>query len=692
MTPADSAFRRYRTERSDDSFREVVAAYLPMVYGTALRLGGGNAAEAEDVSQMVFADLARKAPALREDASMGAWLHRHTCFLMKNTIRSHVRRRTREQAAAELLHPAASTALEEDWTAMESSLDRCLESLREADRRVLVLRFFEGRPLRDVGEALGIGDDAAQKRVSRALGRLRALLTDGRTAGVSAAMLAALLAGRSRAEVAADVAATMAGRALQLAGVRRGLLTPTTSWPAGRIIPWAAACVGIALGVWLIWPDKTGTTNRRGRSGSASVSRFGPPPLVSKAGAQPATARESVESVLARLRALVREPETSSNARAIAALIGAVPYEDLPGLATAIEDTGVSGILFRSFSALLQRWGDHDIAAAMSWFVHHVAEEGIPFRVSNPSERALRDLQPASPAALREWYASAMTAMTHGEGILKGVHEDVARKLGHLIAAKDPGAIEELLAAFPDRGIFQGSNRSLHGDIRTSTGVSTQAQDAVTRSGFSAVADAPAAEATVPTPAEYPALRSALSLPPDEAAAAVAENLQSWSKVAGPAPLHWAFAHLSRETARRMLEEVIPVWAHHDPAGVRAWFASGPPMDWQPADGSHCLTEFIISALAVNDPVAATDFLVNQCKTTSVQVKVGVWSNMSEFSRDIAAGITNADQCHEVLTLLGRWLSDRDQPIILLENAALARWKRWDAPAAQEWESSRSTR
>src|SRR5688572_19235620 len=69
MTPADAAFHRYRIERTNEAFREVVTVHLPMVYGTALRLGGGNCADAEDVSQMVFADLARKAPELREDVS-----------------------------------------------------------------------------------------------------------------------------------------------------------------------------------------------------------------------------------------------------------------------------------------------------------------------------------------------------------------------------------------------------------------------------------------------------------------------------------------------------------------------------------------------------------------------------------------------------------------------------------------------
>jgi RNA polymerase sigma factor (sigma-70 family) len=234
-----------------------------MVYGTALRLSGGNAAEAEDVSQMVFADLARKAPALKEGASVGAWLHRHTCFLMKNAIRSEVRRRTRETAAAEMhTHDADAPASGEQWEEIEGRLDRCLESLRETDRRILILRYFEGRALREVGEVLGIGDDAAQKRVSRALDRLRKLVTGPRP-GLSSAGLATAMTMKTRAEVPASVAGSMARSALQLAGARPEILA-ASSGTAAVAAAWTGVAAMAALGVWRAWPhwhpEKTAET------------------------------------------------------------------------------------------------------------------------------------------------------------------------------------------------------------------------------------------------------------------------------------------------------------------------------------------------------------------------------------------------------------------------------------------------
>ena len=48
-----------------------------------------------------------------------------------------------------------------------------MERLRDKDRDAIVLRFFENKSLREVGEALGLEERAAQKRVARGLAKLR---------------------------------------------------------------------------------------------------------------------------------------------------------------------------------------------------------------------------------------------------------------------------------------------------------------------------------------------------------------------------------------------------------------------------------------------------------------------------------------------------------------------------------------
>lgn len=686
MTPADTAFRRYRTERSDEAFREVVAFHLPMVYRTALRIAGGDAAEAEDVSQMVFADLARKAPALRNDAAVGAWLHRHTCFLMKSTIRSHVRRRTREQAAA-TLHSTDADLSGENHAAMERRLDQCLESLRETDRRALVLRYLEDRNLREVGEALGIGDDAAQKRVSRALEKLRALLTDGRTAALSAAALTGLLTTPAQAIVPAEMAATMAGNALRLAGARTGKLTPSSEQHGLRIAALVTVSLGIILGTWYAWPANTVRAAAPQPGSSRFVSKFGAELAANRAGNSSKVVFESVDSVLARLRTLVREPETSANARAIAALIHAVPFSELPALAKAMEETGVSGILYRSYPALLRRWGDHDTAAAMNWFVRHAAKDGPAFSPDRPWLLATRGWAPQDPKPLLEWYASSMKALDKGEGPFRGMSQELVWKLGHLVAAKAPDAIDEFLASFPDRPIYKGAKLSLHDDLKNHRSTASTHFAPLEPAPFKAVPDTTAAEALVPTPEAYAELRTASNLPSTDTAAVVAENLLEWSKASGAEPIKWAFTHLTSESAAKMLEEIVAVWAQRDPADLRAWYASRPPLEWRSA--GSCLEESIIRALAADNPVEATDFLVNQVKMTSVQMAPKAWSNMDGFATDIPAGLRNADQCRQVLELLDEWPTEHEQSIELLEEATFARWKRWDPTAAEEWAAAR---
>src|SRR3954462_3224571 len=64
-------WRDYREKRSEPAFRELVDRYLNLVYSTALRRVGGDTHRAQDVSQIVFTDLARKAPALPESLMLG---------------------------------------------------------------------------------------------------------------------------------------------------------------------------------------------------------------------------------------------------------------------------------------------------------------------------------------------------------------------------------------------------------------------------------------------------------------------------------------------------------------------------------------------------------------------------------------------------------------------------------------------
>jgi protocatechuate 3,4-dioxygenase beta subunit len=59
------------------------------------------------------------------------------------------------------------------WSEMAPQLDEALNQLRDEDREAVLLRFFAQKRMREVGQALGISEDAAKMRVSRAIERLR---------------------------------------------------------------------------------------------------------------------------------------------------------------------------------------------------------------------------------------------------------------------------------------------------------------------------------------------------------------------------------------------------------------------------------------------------------------------------------------------------------------------------------------
>jgi RNA polymerase sigma factor (sigma-70 family) len=174
MTDSQQLLAKYVQSGSEAAFRELVTRYVDLVYSTALRLVEGDTHRAEDVAQTVFADLARQARTLSTEVMLGGWLHRHTCFVAANTMRGERRRQSRERQAVEMNalqdHPEASLTL------IAPILDDAINQLGEADRTAILLRFFEQRDFRSVGEVLGSNEDAARMRVTRALEKLHFLL------------------------------------------------------------------------------------------------------------------------------------------------------------------------------------------------------------------------------------------------------------------------------------------------------------------------------------------------------------------------------------------------------------------------------------------------------------------------------------------------------------------------------------
>lgn len=205
----------YVRHRTDADFSAIVTQHIGLVFGSAMRQTR-NAALAQEVTQAVFLDLALHAAKLRRDTQLASWL----CVVTRRTavdfVRREVRLHRREQVAADL---ASMHTDDQDWARVEPVIDEALASLDELDRRAVLLRFFENRSLREIGTALSVSDDAAQKRVTRALERLRDLLRRRGITTTAAALGAGLTASAQVAVPAGVISAVNSSVALTVTAV-----------------------------------------------------------------------------------------------------------------------------------------------------------------------------------------------------------------------------------------------------------------------------------------------------------------------------------------------------------------------------------------------------------------------------------------------------------------------------------------
>lgn len=170
----DSTLLREFTEgASESAFAELVARHVNKVYSVALRYTR-NPHEAEEITQAVFVILAQKARRFRKSVILSGWLYQTARLTAITFIRSEIRRTRREQEA---FMPAASNQNESDvWTQIAPMVDDAIADLSETDRRAVVLRYFDGKSVREVSAALGGSEEAARMRLSRAIEKLRKFL------------------------------------------------------------------------------------------------------------------------------------------------------------------------------------------------------------------------------------------------------------------------------------------------------------------------------------------------------------------------------------------------------------------------------------------------------------------------------------------------------------------------------------
>jgi len=150
---------QYVGNQSEAAFTALVQRHVNLVYSAALR-HVGNPHQAEEITQAVFITLTRKAQSLSRRTILSGWLYQTARLTAANFLRAEVRR-ARHQQEAHMQSPLNEPETETDnaWQQIAPLLDDAMGRLAEKDRNAVLLRFFDGKSLGEVGVMLGVSED-----------------------------------------------------------------------------------------------------------------------------------------------------------------------------------------------------------------------------------------------------------------------------------------------------------------------------------------------------------------------------------------------------------------------------------------------------------------------------------------------------------------------------------------------------
>lgn len=165
---------KFVRNQSQTAFETLVTRYTSLVYNSAHRRVGAD--HAQDITQAVFIILANKADSLcmRNSLNIAGWLFTTTRYASLQAIRSETRRRVREDNATTEKTIMSEATEDTLWKDISPEIDAAIDTLNAKDRNAIVLRFFKQASHSEIGRALGVCENTANRRVDRAVKKLTA--------------------------------------------------------------------------------------------------------------------------------------------------------------------------------------------------------------------------------------------------------------------------------------------------------------------------------------------------------------------------------------------------------------------------------------------------------------------------------------------------------------------------------------
>lgn len=236
----------YVRNGSEAAFATLVSRYVNLVHSAAIRFTS-NPNHAEEITQAVFIILARKASSLRKDSVLSAWLYQTARLTAANFLRGEIRRQNREQ---EVYMDSTVTEPEAIWEQIAPLLDQAMGQLGETDRKAIVLRYFENKTAQQVAAKLKINEEAAKKRVNRAVEKLRKIFFE-RGIVLTASVIAGVVSANS-----VQAAPTALATSISTVGISKGAAasgsTLTLIKGVLKTMAWTKVKTAVVVGVGVL--------------------------------------------------------------------------------------------------------------------------------------------------------------------------------------------------------------------------------------------------------------------------------------------------------------------------------------------------------------------------------------------------------------------------------------------------------